>query len=80
MPGLINAHSHLPMTAFRGYADDYDLHTWLNSYIFPAEDKLTDSTASVFSDLALAEIIASGTTSLSDIFLGHDRIMVARLD
>ncbi|MGI6038707.1 MAG: amidohydrolase family protein [Eubacteriales bacterium] len=74
MPGLINAHTHLPMTAFRGYADDYDLHTWLNSYIFPAEDKLTDSTASVFSDLALAEIIASGTTSLSDMYFFSDTI------
>ncbi|MGI6578127.1 MAG: amidohydrolase family protein [Eubacteriales bacterium] len=34
MPGLINAHTHLPMTAFRGFADDHDLQTWLNSYIF----------------------------------------------
>lgn len=74
MPGLINAHTHLPMTAFRGFADDHDLQTWLNSYIFPAEDKLTADTAAVFTDLAIAEMIASGTTSLSDMYFFSDVI------
>ena len=35
MPGLINCHTHLPMTILRGYADGHDLQTWLNDYIFP---------------------------------------------
>jgi len=74
MPGLINAHTHLPMTAFRGFADDYDLQTWLYSYIFPAEDKLTAGSAAVFTDLAIAEMIASGTTSLTDMYFFSDTI------
>lgn len=68
MPGLINAHTHLPMTALRGFADDYDLQTWLNQYIFPAEDKLTDEIVACCTDLALAEAIASGTSSVSDLY------------
>ena len=40
MPGLINAHTHLPMSILRGYADDYPLATWLNDHIFPREDRL----------------------------------------
>lgn len=74
MPGLINAHTHLPMTAFRGIADDCDLQTWLNSYIFPAEGKLTADAAAVFTDLAIAEMIVSGTTSLSDMYFFTDTI------
>ncbi len=37
MPGLINTHTHLPMTLFRGLADDLPLNIWLNQHIFPAE-------------------------------------------
>jgi len=39
MPGLINTHTHLPMTLFRGLADDLPLNIWLNEHIFPAEKK-----------------------------------------
>ncbi|HEV2664670.1 MAG TPA: amidohydrolase family protein, partial [Blastocatellia bacterium] len=39
LPGLINAHTHIPMTLFRGVADDLDLQDWLSKYIFPAEAK-----------------------------------------
>jgi len=37
MPGLVNTHTHLPMTLFRGLADDLPLDIWLNQHIFPAE-------------------------------------------
>lgn len=40
MPGLINCHTHLPMTILRGYADDMALAAWLNDAIFPREDRL----------------------------------------
>ena len=36
MPGLVNAHTHLPMTLMRGYGGGCDLQTWLHDYIFPA--------------------------------------------
>lgn len=39
IPGLINGHTHIPMTLFRGLADDLDLQDWLTKYIFPAEAK-----------------------------------------
>lgn len=39
IPGLINGHTHIPMTLFRGLADDLDLQDWLTKFIFPAEAK-----------------------------------------
>ena len=39
MPGLVNTHTHAPMTLFRGMADDLPLMAWLNEHIFPAEAK-----------------------------------------
>ena len=41
LPGLINAHTHLSMVLLRNYADDLDLHTWLNTKIWPVEAKMT---------------------------------------
>jgi 5-methylthioadenosine/S-adenosylhomocysteine deaminase len=37
MPGLVNAHTHLPMTLMRGLADDLRLDVWLQGYIWPVE-------------------------------------------
>ena len=37
MPGLINAHTHVPMTFLRGFADDLPLMEWLTGHIFPVE-------------------------------------------
>ena len=39
MPGLVNTHTHLPMTCFRGLADDLPLMEWLHEHMFPAEAK-----------------------------------------
>ena len=39
MPGLVNCHTHMPMSMFRGLADDLPLDQWLNDHIFPAEAK-----------------------------------------
>ena len=41
MPGLVNAHSHAPMTLLRGYGENLSLQRWLNERIFPFEDKLS---------------------------------------
>ncbi|SMC54669.1 amidohydrolase family protein [Papillibacter cinnamivorans] len=77
MPGLVNAHTHIPMTLLRGYADGYDLQTWLNDYIFPAEAQLTERAVTAGTYLGLAEMIASGTTSFSDMYYFCDRIAQA---
>ena len=67
MPGLVNAHTHIPMTLMRGYAGGCDLHTWLNDWIFPAEAKLDDRAVRAGADLALAELIAGGVTTIADM-------------
>jgi 5-methylthioadenosine/S-adenosylhomocysteine deaminase len=67
MPGLVNVHTHLAMTCFRGLADDLPLMTWLNDYIFPAEAKFINrGTVYAGAMLAIAEMILSGTTTFCD--------------
>ncbi len=77
MPGLINCHTHLPMTILRGYADGYDLGTWLNDYIFPREDRLDGRTVKAATLLAIAECLRFGTTSVSDMYFFSDEIAEA---
>src|SRR5436853_4848199 len=60
IPGLINGHTHVPMTLFRGLADDLDLQEWLTKYIFPAEAKnVTEDFVRVGARLGLSDIIRS---------------------
>ena len=77
MPGFVNTHTHIPMTLFRGLSDDCDLQDWLFNHIFPAEDKLTGEKVLAGTNLALAEMIASGTTSFSDSYFFTDEIAEA---
>ncbi len=74
MPGLINTHTHIPMTLFRGLSDDCELDTWLKKHIWPAEDKLTDDAVRNGAYLAVAEMISTGTTSFSDSYFFVDAI------
>jgi len=69
MPGLINTHTHAAMACFRGLADDLSLMQWLHEYIFPVEAKLTGGIVYQATLLSLAEMIKSGTTSFSDMYL-----------
>jgi 5-methylthioadenosine/S-adenosylhomocysteine deaminase len=63
MPGLVNTHTHLPMTLFRGLADDLPLAEWLNDHIFPAEARfIRPDTVRWGTLLACAEMLLSGTT------------------
>ncbi|MCL2003850.1 MAG: amidohydrolase [Oscillospiraceae bacterium] len=74
MPGIVNAHTHLPMALLRGFADDLDLQTWLFEHIFPAEEKLTGEIVYTGAQLALMECMASGTVSVSDMYFFCDDI------
>jgi len=69
MPGLVNAHTHIPMTILRGYGGGCNLQTWLNDYIFPAEAKLDDRAVSIGTQLGLAEMIAAGVTCIADMYM-----------
>ncbi len=72
IPGFYNAHGHSAMTALRGYADDLPLRRWLFEKIFPAEDKLTAKVVKNATALAIAEMIAGGTVSFSDMYFFMD--------
>lgn len=67
-PGLRNMHSHAPMTLFRGLGDDKPLDVWLNDYIWPAEQKLTDELVYQGTLQACREMLASGTTYFNDMY------------
>ena len=78
MPGLLNAHTHAPMTLFRGIADDLPLETWLYKYIWPAETKLlSPDFVRLGTQLAAAEMIRSGTVLFCDMYYFEDDIAQA---
>ena len=75
MPGLINGHTHVPMSLFRGVADDLDLNEWLTKFIFPAEAKnVTEQFVRAGTRLGLAEMIRGGTTTYCDMYYFEDAI------
>ena len=68
MPGLVNAHTHTAMCLMRGYADDISLKTWLFDRVFPVERYIDERSVLAGACLGFAEQIASGTTSISDMY------------
>jgi 5-methylthioadenosine/S-adenosylhomocysteine deaminase len=75
IPGLINTHTHVPMSLFRGISDDLDLNEWLTKYIFPAEAKnVTEDFVRAGTRLGLAEMIRGGTTAYCDMYYFEDAI------
>jgi 5-methylthioadenosine/S-adenosylhomocysteine deaminase len=67
MPGLVNTHTHLPMTLFRGLADDLPLADWLKEHIFPAErEVIRPESVRWGALLACTEMALSGTTTCCD--------------
>ena len=80
LPGLYNVHSHAPMTLLRGYAENLPLQRWLNEKVFPFEDKLSEEAAYCGTQLAIAEMLASGTVSFTDMYFFLDGITKAILE
>ncbi|MBI9066748.1 MAG: amidohydrolase [Salinivirgaceae bacterium] len=73
IPGFINAHTHLPMTNFRGLADDLPLKEWLEDHIWPAEAKNNNAEyVRKGARLGLQEMINTGTTTFSDMYFFAD--------
>ena len=69
IPGLINAHTHVAMAYFKGIADDIELFTWLNNYIWPLEAKFLSNDFVLDSSLhGCAEMIKNGITLFSDMY------------
>jgi 5-methylthioadenosine/S-adenosylhomocysteine deaminase len=78
MPGLVNTHTHLPMSLFRGLADDLPLSVWLNEHMFPAESKyITPESVRIGTLLSCAEMLLSGTTTCCDGYFYEDHVAAA---
>lgn len=78
MPGLVNAHTHVPMTLLRGLADDLRLDVWLMGYIMPVEREfVSPDFVHLGTSLACAEMIRSGITSFADMYYYEDAVAEA---
>jgi len=75
LPGLINGHTHVPMTLLRGLRDDVTLDEWLYKNIFPAEAKnVSEDFVRSGTRLAIAEQIRGGITTFADMYYFEDAI------
>jgi 5-methylthioadenosine/S-adenosylhomocysteine deaminase len=75
LPGLINAHTHMSMSLFRGLADDLSLDDWLNKYIFPAEHRyVTRDFVTWSTRLSLLEMLRGGTTTVADMYYFEEQV------
>jgi len=78
MPGLVNAHTHVPMTLLRGLADDLRLDVWLMGYIMPVERKFVNPEfVKLGTRLACAEMIRSGITTFADMYYFEESVAQA---
>ena len=77
IPGLINLHTHSPMTLLRGYADDMLLENWLKEKIWPIESNLKAKDVYYGALLACIEMVKSGTTSFLDMYFFMDEVAKA---
>ena len=69
MPGLVNAHTHVPMTLLRGLADDLRLDVWLMGYIMPVEREFVNPEfVRLGASIGCAEFIRSGVTTFADMY------------
>ena len=69
MPGLVNAHTHVPMTLLRGLADDLRLDVWLLGYMMPVEREfVTPEFCRLGTQIACAEMIRGGITTFADMY------------
>jgi 5-methylthioadenosine/S-adenosylhomocysteine deaminase len=75
IPGMINAHTHAPMTLLRGLADDLRLDVWLMGYVMPVEQEFVRPRFCwLGTQLACAEMIRSGTTCFADMYYYEEAV------
>lgn len=81
LPGLVNAHTHVPMTLLRGLADDLRLDVWLMGYVMPTEREFVNPEfCRLGTKLACAEQIRSGITTFADMYYFEADIAQATAD
>lgn len=75
MPGLVNAHTHVPMTLLRGIADDLRLDVWLQGYMWPVEREFASREfVALGTSIACAELIRSGVTTFNDMYFYEEEV------
>ncbi|MGI6144810.1 MAG: amidohydrolase [Clostridia bacterium] len=79
-PGFVNCHTHAAMTMLRGYADDLPLMKWLQEMIWPREAHLDAEDIYWGSQLAVLEMIKSGTTAFADMYFYMEQTAQVVLD
>jgi 5-methylthioadenosine/S-adenosylhomocysteine deaminase len=78
LPGLINAHTHMAMSLFRGLAEDRSLQDWLQKFIFPAEARnVTPDFVLWSTKLSLLEMLRGGTTTAADMYYFEEQVAEA---
>jgi 5-methylthioadenosine/S-adenosylhomocysteine deaminase len=78
IPGMVNAHTHVPMTLLRGLADDLRLDVWLMGYMMPVEREfVSPDFVRLGTSLACAEMIRSGVTSFADMYYFEEDVAKA---
>ncbi len=78
MPGLVNTHTHVPMSLLRGLADDLRLDVWLMGYMMPVEREfVSPEFVRLGTKLACAELIRSGVTTFNDMYYFEDDVAEA---
>lgn len=80
IPGLINSHTHIPMTILRNTADDLTFHDWLFGRILPLEEQLNPEDCYWSTQLGLMEMLRTGTTCFLDMYFHMDHIANAICD
>lgn len=80
IPSFVNAHTHSAMTLMRSYADDMELHDWLENKIWPFEKNITEEDVYWGTRLAIIEMIKSGTTHFNDMYWHYDGTAQAVVD
>ncbi|MEV6511558.1 amidohydrolase [Streptomyces sp. NPDC051642] len=74
LPGLINCHTHAPMVALRGLAEDLPTEEWFNDVVWPVESNLTEKDVELGARLACAEMISAGVTCFADHYFSMDTV------
>ncbi|MFE2218543.1 amidohydrolase [Streptomyces canus] len=74
LPGLVNCHTHAPMVALRGVAEDLPTEEWFNDVVWPIESNLTERDVELGARLACAEMIRGGVTCFADHYFSMDAV------
>ncbi|MGW3308045.1 amidohydrolase [Streptomyces sp. NPDC001073] len=74
LPGLVNCHTHAPMVALRGLAEDLPTEEWFNDVVWPVESNLTEKDVELGARLACAEMIRAGVTCFADHYFSMDTV------